>query len=377
MTQSTAASARPREAGIVGAAIVAHAPQFLSLPVSEDLDQVARVKAAMQTVGDGLRALEPDLVIVISNTHGEELVFHCVPPFAIHCGDRAQGRDGHKGWWAIDGEAGAALTEHLYDEGFDPAFSMDLEVGTAFTIPHEFCGFSREQAFLPIFINAYTPPQPRPERCFAFGRALARSLERMGRRAVVIASGGLSHYPATPMYPKPDLVTDREIFQKIAAGNLLHVMSFDAARLDRSGNVENRALQILAGAIGDHVPDLAVFEPSWHHIYAIAGWTSGLAESSYVPLYPGFRASYSSLGRAIHTLVVSDAAVADFLADRQAYAMRYALPEDQVEALIALDEDVLRERYSINPMMTYQAKNRTGGKLKNRERPVSAGSPSR
>ena len=35
----------------------------------------------------------------------------------------------------------------------------------------------------------------------AFGKALARCLERMGRRAVVIVSGGLSHYPATPMYP--------------------------------------------------------------------------------------------------------------------------------------------------------------------------------
>ena len=84
-----------RQVGIVGAAIVPHAPQFLSLPPSEDHAQVARVKAAMQAVGEGLRALKPDLVIVISNCHGEEMVVHIVPPFTLHCGDRAAGMDGH------------------------------------------------------------------------------------------------------------------------------------------------------------------------------------------------------------------------------------------------------------------------------------------
>ena len=56
-----------------------------------------------------------------------------------------------------------------------------------------------------MFVNAYVPPQPSPERCFAFGRALALAIERDGRRAVVLASGGLSHYPGTPQYPHPDI----------------------------------------------------------------------------------------------------------------------------------------------------------------------------
>jgi 2,3-dihydroxyphenylpropionate 1,2-dioxygenase len=161
-----------------------------------------------------------------------------------------------------------------------------------------------------------------------------------------------------------------EIFRKIEAGNLLHVMSFDAERLDRSGNVENRALQILAGAIGDHKPDTAVFEPSWHHIYAIAGWTSGFDRSPYTPLYPGFRAAHTNLARAIHAIVTVSGAAAEYLADRRSFGERFELPAEELEAFIALDEDVLRERYSINPMMTYQAKNRTGGRLKNRDKPA-------
>src|SRR5438067_1536969 len=255
MASSNAINSRP---GIVGAAIVPHAPQFLTLPETEDHAQVARVNRAMRDIGDRFRALDPDLLIVISNAHCDDFVVRCVPAFAVHCGVRAAGSGGHSGWWPIDGEAGYALVQELLDVGFDPAFTLDAALGTAFTIPLEFCGYPRETPFLPIFVNAYVPPQPAPERCFAFGQALARALERMGRRAVILASGGLSHYPGTPLYPHPDLDTDRVIFERLAAGNLRYLLSLDAAALDKSGNVEWRSLQILAGAIGDRKPGSAV-----------------------------------------------------------------------------------------------------------------------
>jgi len=355
--------------GIIGAAIVPHAPALLTLPDSEDLDQVARVKAKMQEIGDELRALEPDLIVVISNCHGEELVVDCVPPFMIHCGDRAEGAGKHKGFWRIDGEAGQELTALMQDEGFDPAFTFSTAVGTAFTIAHEFCGFSREIPFLPIFVNVYVPPQPSPQRCFAFGQALSRCLARMGRRAAVIVSGGLSHYPATPMYPKPDLATDEVIFERVAAGNLLYLMSFDAAALDRTGNVESRTLQVMAGCIGDREPNHAVLEPSWHHIYTVVGWSKGFAPETYVPLYPGFVAKHSELARAINRLVRDDAALAAYVKDRSAFAAQFDFTPEQSAAFVKLDEDDLRVSFSINPMLTYMAKVRLGVPLKNRQKP--------
>src|SRR3954451_17141128 len=91
-------------ARIVGAAIVPHAPQFLTLPETEDKAQVARVNAAMRAIGDKFRALDPDLLIVLSNAHCDDMVVHCVPAFAIHCGRRAEGSEGHHGLWPIDGE---------------------------------------------------------------------------------------------------------------------------------------------------------------------------------------------------------------------------------------------------------------------------------
>jgi 2,3-dihydroxyphenylpropionate 1,2-dioxygenase len=366
--RSAPAASTGLRAGIVGAAIVPHAPQLLSMPETEDLAQVARVKAMMQKIGNGLRALSPDLVVIISNCHGEEMVVHCVPPFMIHCGDRAQGHAKHKGVWRIDGAAGQALTECMLDEGFDPAFTLDTDVGTAFTIAHDYCGFSRDTPFLPIFVNVYVPPQPSPQRCFAFGKALSRSLERLGKRAVVIASDGLSHYPGTPMYPTPDLTGDRAIFERLAAGNLNYIMSYDAAQLDRTGNVECRSLQIMAGAIGDRKPDHALLEPSWHHVYAVLGWTTPIAPEAYVPLYPGFAARHSELARAIHTITIDDGACADYKRNRLEFAQRYDLPDEERAALVHLDEDELRERYLVNPMLTYMAKLKVGDPLKHRTR---------
>jgi 2,3-dihydroxyphenylpropionate 1,2-dioxygenase len=347
-----------KASGIVGAAIVPHAPQFLTMPSTEDHEQVARVNAAMRAIGDKFRALDPDLLIVISNAHCDDFVTRCVPAFAVHCGTRAAGSGGHAGWWPIEGAAGYAMVEELQGRGFDPAFTLDAALGTAFTIPLEFCGYAREMPFLPVFVNAYVPPQPSPERCFAFGQALARALERMGRRAVVLASGGLSHYPGTPLYPHPDIETDRVIFERLAAGNLRYLLSLDAAALDKSGNVECRALQILAGAIGDRKPDSAVLEPSWHHVYAILGWTEMAAAKTERPHYPATAPERSTLAAALFALVENAEAREQYRRDPAAYAARCELGAEERAALAAADREALRDRFGINPMLLYQFENR-------------------
>lgn len=339
--------------GVIGAAAVPHAPQMLSLPKSEDAAQVARVRAAMAQIGERFRALRPDLVIVISNDHGDDFTLRSVPAFQIHCGGRAAGRDEHHGWWKVDGAAGYRLVESLQDEGFDPAFTLDAPLGTFFTVPVEFFGYSRETAFLPIFVNAYVPPQPRPERCFAFGQALARSLERLGRRAVIIASGGLSHYPGTARYadPGPDLVTDKEIFDRWRQGNLRSLLTYGNRDLDRSGNVEALSMLMLAGALGDQRPDTALFEPNWHHTYAVFGWFEKAEPVSEALYYAATPPDRVELSRAVHALRTGAAACLAFLRDPRDFAKRFALEESEEQALIRLDQVELRDVFHIHPLL--------------------------
>jgi 2,3-dihydroxyphenylpropionate 1,2-dioxygenase len=121
-------------------------------------------------------------------------------------------------------------------------------------------------------------------------------------------------------------------------------------------------LQILAGMIGDRKPDSALFEPSWHHIYAILGWTE-LAPVKGEPLYyPPTESERSELARAIFAIVEDGAARAAFNSDRDGYAARFDLDVEERDALVALDRDALRERLGINPMLLYQLEARAGSK---------------
>jgi 2,3-dihydroxyphenylpropionate 1,2-dioxygenase len=357
---------KKQEAGVVGGAIVSHAPQFLSLPPTEDLAQVARVRQAMQQVGDGIRALKPDVVVVISNAHGEDFSINCVPAFTVYCGSQGNGFDKHKGPWNLRGEVGIELVRTLLDERFDPAYTLDAALGTPLTIPLDYCGFPREFAFLPILVNVYCPPLPKPERCFEFGKALHRSFQRMGLRAAILASGGLSHYPATPMYPKPDVETDKVIYERLKEGNFHYLMAFDEKRLDVTGNIECRSAQILVGALGqERVPDIAAFEPSWHHVYAVLGWTKPHVHEEYIPYYPAIATEHVPLARAVYALIVEPGSRELFNRDARMLAARFNLSAEQTSAFISLDQDVLRQKFSINPIMLYWAKLKLG--IKQRE----------
>ena len=352
--------------GIVGGAIVPHAPQMLSLPPTEDAEQVSRVRQAMFEIGEGLRALEPDLVIVLSNDHGDEYVLHSVPPFVVHCGDAADGKGKHAGRWQLAGEVGYDVLQALYEEGFDPAFSLTAPVATCFTIPYEFMGYGRDAPFLPVFVNSYVPPQPPTERCFAFGRALHRALSRLGKRAVLIASGGLSHYPGTARYasPGPDTSTDSRIFGDWTEGRLRSILSFGGSALDGSGNVEARSMLVLAGAIGDRKPTHLLFEPNWHHNYGVLGWTDDGAAAESPLYYARTPSKRAELARAVHALRMQDSAVAAYAADREAFARQYKLSDDEQVALLRLDEAELRDQYGIHPLLTSAAHYRVNAKLK-------------
>jgi len=349
---NTAGTGLGTNLGIVGAAAVPHAPQLLSAPASENPEQIARVKHALFTVGESLRALAPDLVIVISNEHGNQFILDSVPAFTLHCADCAQGEDGHAGKWALDGAAGYALTRALQEEGFDPAFTLSASLGTSFTIPFEFMGWTRDTPMLALFVNAYVPPQPLPERCFEFGKALHRALQRLGRRAVIVASGGLSHYPGTARYadPGPDLEFDRMIFAALKAGNLRRLLACSPAELDRTGNVEARSWLMLAGALGEVKPDFAAFEENWHHTYAVLGWSKIEANHEHL-WYEQTPSHRVELSKALQRLRVDASACQHFLDHPADFCGAYELVDEERSALQALDEPLLRDVLGIHPLL--------------------------
>src|SRR5579875_2155113 len=166
-------------AGVIGGAMLPHAPQFFTMPDSEDRGIVARVKQAAAEIGARLKAQEPDLWIIFANDHAEQFFLTAAPPFTVHVGAEASGAfAGREFHWRVAGEIGFEIVRQLYAQGFDPAFTSVARIDYALGIPLTHLEVS--DPVLPIYVNAYLPPQPTMQRCYAFGEALARIVTAMG-----------------------------------------------------------------------------------------------------------------------------------------------------------------------------------------------------
>ena len=319
---------------VVGGAMLPHAPQFFTMPETEDKANVERVKAVAADIGARLRALKPDLWIIFSNDHAEQFFHNVAPPFTVHVGGEATGEfAGRKFRWKIPSETGFALVRELYRQNFDPAFTSTAKIDYAIGIPLSHIGHT--DPVLPIYVNAYLPPQPTMERCYAFGQAVARTVTTLGLKTVILASGGMSHFPGTDRYAHPELEWDRQVLAKLATGNLKSLLGYDEAELDAKGNIELRCWACAAGALGERKPDVVSFDPSWHHNYASLAWIGGAPESRAAH-YPAVKPELVALTAALHGLAHDAAMRAKYVANPASYADTYALPAEQRDALIAL-----------------------------------------
>src|ERR1700756_5228927 len=114
---------------VVGGAMLPHAPQFFTMPDTEDKANVEKVRAVAREIGDRLKAMKPDLWIIFSNDHAEQFFHNVAPPFTIHVGGEATGEfAGHKFHWRVPSEIGFELVRELYRQNFDPAFTSTARI---------------------------------------------------------------------------------------------------------------------------------------------------------------------------------------------------------------------------------------------------------
>ena len=113
---------------VIGGAMLPHAPQFFTMPDTEDKNLVAHVREVAADIGTRLKALNPDLWIIFSNDHAEQFFHNAAPPFTVHVGGEASGEfSGRKFHWKIPSEIGFEIVRQLYRQNFDPAFTSTLD----------------------------------------------------------------------------------------------------------------------------------------------------------------------------------------------------------------------------------------------------------
>jgi 2,3-dihydroxyphenylpropionate 1,2-dioxygenase len=337
---------------VVGGAMLPHAPQFFTMPDTEDKKNVQQVRDVAAKIGDGLRALDPDLWIIFSNDHAEQFFHNAAPPFTIHVGGEATGEfAGRKFHWKIPSEIGFEIVRQLYRQNFDPAFTSTAHIDYAIGIPLTHLGHTGP--VLPIFVNAYLPPQPTMERCYAFGQAIARTVTVLGLKTVILSSGGMSHFPGTDRYSNPELAWDNKVLEKLSSGNLKTLIGYDEAELDDTGNIELRCWACAAGALGERKPDIVSMDPSWHHNYASLAWLGGKIEE-HAAHYPSIKPELVELTTALHGLAHNANDRQKFIADAAAYAGQFKLSNEQRDALVKLDVPLM-VKMGAHPLVPFLA----------------------
>lgn len=257
--------------------VALRAPEHFEREITLDVwrRRHAACQAALAELARVYAEVPVDAAIIIGDDQMEIFSDFGVPAFSVYHGARIENvpfseeqlarlppgvaiaEPGHHGLTAETYTGQPSLAEHLIasllELGFDPGAACRLPSGGDHAIsgiPHAY-GFVFRQIMkdhpvptVPVFINTFYPPnQPSARRCYAFGKALARSIRswKGGGRVAVVASGGMSHFVI-------DETFDRDLLGAMMARDESTFLEFPETLL-QSGTSEVKNWIALAGAL--------------------------------------------------------------------------------------------------------------------------------
>lgn len=261
---------------IVAAMATMHAPQLFTRPPEEDPKQLDAGIDAMRRLGQVLDETKPDVLVIVASDHLETFFLQAVPTFAVIAGERAKTAFAGRSWNPLIHQALAEdLLDGLVRRDFDMAYSQDAVLGHSFAAPFEWILGTRDIPVVPIFVNTYLPPLPRPQRCAALGRAIAEIVAVKPERVALLASGGMSHYPGTAKYYQPAYDFDRWCIRELENSHTDSFLDLTPEQLDEVGNTEMLPWAIVLGAAGAQHMELLSYQETSHHGHAVARFHPG------------------------------------------------------------------------------------------------------
>lgn len=155
---------------------------------------------ALTSAREFVREYDPELVVIFAPDHYNGFFYGMMPPFCIGGRAQAVGDFGTPcGPLSVDHDAAMALTEGVLAAGIDVAMSMRMFVDHGFAQPLDILlgGIDRRPT-VPVFVNAVAEPLTPVARIRRLGEAVGAAAEALGKRVLLIGSGGLSHDPPVP-----------------------------------------------------------------------------------------------------------------------------------------------------------------------------------
>ncbi len=189
---------------------MSHSPLLnLPGPSAELLDDI---NGALARAREFVADFDPELVVIFSPDHYNGFFYRLMPPFCIGTAATGVGDYGtQSGPLNVAADIANACAAAVLGADVDVAISaaMDVDHGTVQPLQALF-GDATAVPVIPIFINSVATPLGPIRRVHALGTAIGEFLATLGKRVLVVGSGGLSHDPPVPtLATAPPAAMDR------------------------------------------------------------------------------------------------------------------------------------------------------------------------
>ena len=303
----------------VGAVAAPHSHLQLFTRPAENEDyraKVARGRKALGVLRERVENSGADTLLIIHDDHFVNFDFRCYPPFCLLVGKEARGsgvvdpaeiekitgavyqkyqgktsyrsapagmpqhvsdwEGGDKPYvYRVDEDLSVRMLKDLLAMGFDMSFTTNGTMDGELVLTQNFLNPKADKSILLFFTNGYVPPIPYPRRCYELGRAIRKIIDGSERKVLVQASGGMSHFPGTPLYGEVDEEFDNHVLDLLAKGEARTLAALSPEEILRRGNGELVNWIIAAGIIGDDAKAIVVeYVRLWHIGLGYAYWES-------------------------------------------------------------------------------------------------------
>ncbi|MDQ1619999.1 MAG: hypothetical protein QOE19_2568 [Actinomycetota bacterium] len=219
-----------------------------------------RIAEGRRELGRKILAADPSVLVIVGDDQNE-LFLDVHPPIAVYTGES----------FSLGGDAAREITcdSELAGSFVTGGVEQAIEVAPVATLagghlPHAHAGVLEELVptwtgdVVLVFVDAIHACAPTPARCLQIGRLLQECISRQeGRRAVILGSGGLSHFPAS--FPWKgykgqarfgDIAEsfDRKVVSLLEGGDHEGLQQLTGDQFLEHGSGEDRAWLVAAGA---------------------------------------------------------------------------------------------------------------------------------
>ncbi|HXV80184.1 MAG TPA: extradiol ring-cleavage dioxygenase [Candidatus Binatia bacterium] len=261
---------------LVGAFAASHAPGITGRPSLPPAAESAAIFNAYDELRRHLEATRPDALVVVSPEHWANFFLDNMPSFCIGIADEFSGPTDEKfvniPRRTVQGNArlARALAENIAEK-IDLSTSQEMAFDHGVMLPLHL--LRTELPVIPIIVNCLAGMPAPLHRCHVLGVALRHAMDRWPERVALLATGGLSHWPAMPASGQIGVDFDRRFLDAFVNGRIESFLRYPKDKLEAEagpGGHEIRTWIAIAGAANSARGSLLAYQP-------VPVWSTGCA----------------------------------------------------------------------------------------------------